>query len=118
MALYCCPLDDYFFDFLRGCFDGDGCSYSYWDTRWRSSYMFYVSFASSSPLFVHWLKRQIGVLAGIRGHITRVYKKHIQYQLRYSKYEAVKLVKKMYTDDCICLGRKKLKIDQSFSIKT
>ena len=36
----------YFFDFLRGCFDGDGCSYSYWDPRWKSSFMFYISFAS------------------------------------------------------------------------
>ena len=34
--------DKYFFDFLRGCFDGDGYSYSYWDPRWRSSFMFYV----------------------------------------------------------------------------
>ena len=36
--------DKYFFDFLRGCFDGDGCFYSYWDKRWRSSYMFYLTF--------------------------------------------------------------------------
>ena len=34
--------DKYFFDFLRGCFDGDGCFYSYWDKRWRSSHMFYI----------------------------------------------------------------------------
>src|ERR1700722_7240854 len=26
--------EHYFIDFLRGCFDGDGCSYSYWDKRW------------------------------------------------------------------------------------
>src|SRR3989338_8341238 len=26
--------DEYFFDFLRGHFDGDGCTYSYWDPRW------------------------------------------------------------------------------------
>jgi len=32
---------NYFFDFLRGCLDGDGCFYSYWDSRWRSSHMFY-----------------------------------------------------------------------------
>ncbi len=38
--------DEYFFDFLRGCFDGDGCSYSYWDPRWKSSFMFYISFTS------------------------------------------------------------------------
>ena len=38
--------DKYFFDFLRGCFDGDGCFYSYWDSRWRSSHMFYLEFTS------------------------------------------------------------------------
>lgn len=26
--------DEYFFDFLRGSFDGDGGTYSYWDKRW------------------------------------------------------------------------------------
>ena len=34
--------DEYFFDFLRGHFDGDGTFYSYWDPRWRSSFMFYT----------------------------------------------------------------------------
>src|SRR5262245_26965983 len=34
--------DEYFFDFLRGHFDGDGCSYSYWDPRWHSSFMLYI----------------------------------------------------------------------------
>jgi hypothetical protein len=28
--------DEYFFDFLRGHFDGDGSCYSYWDQRWDS----------------------------------------------------------------------------------
>jgi hypothetical protein len=110
--------DGYFFDFLRGCFDGDGCSYSYWDTRWRSSFMFYISFASSSPIFIHWIRQQVSSLSGIRGHITRVYKKHIQYQLKYSKHEAIKLVEKMYTGDCVYLSRKKLKIEASFGMMT
>lgn len=108
--------DEYFFDFLRGCFDGDGCTYSYWDPRWRSSYMFYISFASSSPIFIHWLKQTISRLGTISGHITRLYKRHVQYQLRYSKHEAVKLVEKMYTGEHISLARKKLKIDQSLAM--
>src|SRR3989344_7733317 len=40
--------DKYFFHFLRGAFDGDGCTYSYWDPRWKSSFMFYLCFASAS----------------------------------------------------------------------
>ncbi len=38
--------DQYFFDFLRGCLDGDGYSYSYFDKRWKSSFMFYIGFCS------------------------------------------------------------------------
>ena len=33
----------YFFDFLRGSFDGDGCTFSYWDKRWKSSFRFCAS---------------------------------------------------------------------------
>ncbi|PIT92750.1 MAG: hypothetical protein COU08_00800 [Candidatus Harrisonbacteria bacterium CG10_big_fil_rev_8_21_14_0_10_42_17] len=43
--------DKYFFDFLRGCFDGDGSMYAYWDPRWHSSYVFYLQIASASPFF-------------------------------------------------------------------
>src|SRR3989338_7960663 len=47
--------DEYFFDFLRGHFDGDGSFYSYWDPRWKSSYMFYTVFISASKNHINWL---------------------------------------------------------------
>src|SRR3989344_322038 len=59
--------DKYFFDFLRGCFDGDGCFYSYWDKRWQSSFMFYTEFASASPEFILWLQDKIFKKIGIKG---------------------------------------------------
>ena len=65
----------YFFDFLRGCFDGDGCSYSYWDPRWKSSFMFYVGFASGSVSFVTWLQSMVTKLSNLRGHISTHRKK-------------------------------------------
>ena len=37
----------FFGDFLRGLFDGDGSFYSYHDPRWPSSFMFYVTFGSA-----------------------------------------------------------------------
>ena len=46
----------YFFDFLRGCFDGDGCFYSYYDPRWKSSHMFYLTFSSASQNHTSWLR--------------------------------------------------------------
>ena len=103
--------DKYFLDFLRGCFDGDGYSHSYWDKRWRSSFMFYLGFVSASPAFIHWLKRKIRELTHIEGHITRAYKKNMCFQLKYSKYSALELASRMYArPKCICLSRKKLKI--------
>jgi hypothetical protein len=109
--------DEYFFDFLRGCLDGDGYSHSYWDKRWRSSFLLYVGFVSASTSFIYWLKRQIRDLAGVEGHITRAYKKRKYYQLKYSKYDAIKLIRKLYSnDDCVCLTRKRLKIKRSLAM--
>lgn len=51
--------DKYFFDFLRGVFDGDGSIYSYYDKRWRSSFLFYLSFSSASNKFIAWLQKTI-----------------------------------------------------------
>ena len=73
--------DKYFFDFLRGAFDGDGCFYSYWDPRWRSSFMFYTTFASASQAFIEWLRGEIERHLAIRGHISKN-KNSILLQLR------------------------------------
>lgn len=69
--------DQYFMDFLRGCFDGDGSFYSYWDTRWKSSFMFYISFASASEQFILWMQEEICKRLNIKGHITKSKKKII-----------------------------------------
>ena len=42
--------DHYFADFLRGHLDGDGCTYSYWDKRWKDSFMFYTAISSASEI--------------------------------------------------------------------
>ena len=49
----------YFFDFLRGHFDGDGSFYSYWDKRWRSSFMHYLQFISASRNHILWMKAEL-----------------------------------------------------------
>jgi hypothetical protein len=51
--------DKYFFDFLRGSFDGDGCFYSYFDPRWKHSFMYYLTFCSASHAHVLWLRASI-----------------------------------------------------------
>ncbi|TSC87042.1 MAG: Uncharacterized protein G01um10148_147 [Parcubacteria group bacterium Gr01-1014_8] len=106
---------EYFWDFLRGSYDGDGCSYSYWDPRWKSSFMFYTSFVSASREHIDWLQKEIFARLKITGHITQA-KRNILYQLKYAKSDSLKLLKKMYhSSKVICLSRKRLKIERILS---
>lgn len=109
----------YFFDFLRGSFDGDGCFYSYWDKRWRSSHMFYVEFVSASEKHIIWLREQIYKRLSIRGHITGGgLKNRSIFQLKYAKREALEIIKKMYYNPkVICLSRKRLKIAKALKVE-
>lgn len=109
--------DKYFFDFLRGCFDGDGCFYSYWDPRWRSSYMFYIEFISASKKHINWLHAELQSRIKVTGHIVTTSRKNKYYQLKYAKKEAVEIIRKMYYDEkVICLSRKRLKIKKALKI--
>ena len=85
--------DKYFFDFLRGYFDGDGSCYGYWDKRWRSSFMFYTSFVSGNLNYIKWLRTHIKNLAQIKGHISKSKK---TWMLKYAKNESKILFSKMY----------------------
>lgn len=102
--------EKYFFDFVRGYFDGDGCSFSYFDQAYENSYRFYISFASGSEAYVIWLRRSLKMFVGIEGHVIRA-GSSTNFQLRFSKGEAVILSKKMYYREGLeCLDRKRLKI--------
>lgn len=108
--------DQYFFDFLRGHFDGDGTFYSYWDPRWRSSYMFYTTFVSASQQHITWLQSKISNFLNINGHITKA-SNHSCYQLKYAKADSLQLLPKMYYNpQATCLTRKRLKIHKALAI--
>jgi hypothetical protein len=107
----------YFFDFLRGCFDGDGCFYSYWDPRWRSSHMFYLEFVSASKKHIDWLKLELKKQLGILGHVTNGGVKSIC-QLKYAKKEAIEIIKKIYYNQkVVCLSRKRVKVEKALNIE-
>ena len=107
----------YFFDFLRGVFDGDGYSYSYWDKRWKSSFMIYIGFVSASRSFINWLQNNIFEELTIWGHITTAKKKSQYFQLKYSKHEAIKIFRKLYySNRAMHLSRKRLKIERALDI--
>lgn len=104
--------DEYFFHFLRGAFDGDGSTYSYFDPRWKASYMFYTNFVSASHDHIEWLQHEIYRRLGISGYIT-VAKNRSFVQLRYAKADSLKLLRAMYPrNDVRCLSRKRLKIQK------
>lgn len=104
---------DFMSDFVRGVFDGDGSFYYYWDKRWKSSFMFYVSIASASKVFIDWIRSEIEDMVGIRGHFSAPSPTGTTWQLKYAKTEAKLLIRKMYEKvDCVALRRKKLKIQE------
>lgn len=110
----------HFFDFLRGAMDGDGSFYSYYDSRWKSSYMFYLALVSGSRLHLEWIQDCLVQLISVSGRIT----KHVQsskpnpyYQLRFAKKESLRLLECLYPNDGVpCLSRKRLKIAKALGI--
>lgn len=106
----------FFFDFLRGHFDGDGTFFSYWDPRWKSSFMFYTEFLSASRTHIIWLQKEIEKRLNIHGHIT-TNNKHQIFHLKYAKRESLILLKEMYYDSHVaCLERKRKKVKQALKI--
>lgn len=103
----------YFFDFLRGVFDGDGSFYSYFDSRWKSSLMFYMSFTSASIAFIDWFRNEIEARLSIHGHVTHQ-KEKTCHQLKYAKADSLKIIERMYySPTVLCLGRKRRKIEKA-----
>lgn len=109
--------DKYFADYLRGYLDGDGYTYSYWDKRWRSSFMFYTGFVSGSKKHLIWIKNNVKKLYGVSGTIICNLNGRSTYYLSYAKNSSLILLEKMYYDsNVICLKRKRFKIEAALDI--
>ncbi len=108
---------EFFFDFLRGSFDGDGTFYSYFDPRWKSSFMFYTVFASASRNHIDWLRGELFASLGISGHVTGGANISTM-QLRYAKASSLILLPKLYYNrGVVCLSRKRRKIESALAIE-
>ena len=104
-----------FSHFVRGEFDGDGTSYSYYDPRWKSSHMIYTAFVSASPIFLAWLQKRLADDYAVHGKISAIANR-VQ-QLRYAKKASRKLFRMMYKNaDNIYLKRKYLKLSEALAI--
>ncbi len=109
--------EEYFFDFLRGHLDGDDTFYSYWDPRWRSSYMFYTVFLSASRAHIEWIRANVFGKLGIKGHMT-ITGKTPMYEMKYAKAESLQLLPKLYYNPhVVCLSRKREKIEKALAVE-
>lgn len=107
--------DQYFADFLRGHLDGDGYTYSYWDKRWKNSFMLYTGFVSASKPHIMWLQERIKRLYGLTGAVKPEDKS--TFSLKFAKRESMVLLKRIYYKEGLpCLQRKHSKIMQSLGI--
>ncbi len=105
--------DEYFMDFLRGCFDGDGHSYSFWDRVFPSSFRLYAGFSSASRPFLLWIQSTVKRLLAIDGPIQR---DRGVYVLRYAKRASIVLLSRMYREpSSIRLSRKWRKVREQFA---
>ena len=101
--------DAYYPDFLRGLFDGDGSAYAYIDQRWRSSFMFYVTFTSASLEFLNFIqKTNTRLITTTSGSIR---KSGRAYTLSYAKSDTRILFSSMYYSESVtALNRKYQKL--------
>ena len=100
----------FYSDFIRGVFDGDGTTYAYFDPRWPKSFLYYTAITSASRAFLDWIVTENKQLYGIRGSSIRSCDK--AFSLVYGKKDSLLLYKNMYyTPSCIFLKRKKLKLE-------
>lgn len=107
--------DKYFRDFLRGEFDGDGCTFSYWSKQWPKSFVMYTGFTSSSRRYLSWLLEKINQLYNISGFIGPGGRN--AYVLKFAKKSSIRLIKQMYhKHNVVHLKRKKFKIDKALGI--
>jgi len=104
----------YFFDFLRGVFDGDGSCCGFWDKRWKNSFMFYIYLYSGSFQFLKWLRNVLQRSINIYGAFSR---ERNVWRLKYAKNESRLLFSKMYHQNRLpCLKRKYIKLKSLLSI--
>ena len=113
--------DEYFFDFLRGSFDGDGSFYSYFDPRWKASFMYYLNFTSASLPHIDWLRETLNRFLGVKGHISKnggiEKSRNVICNLRFAKKESLLVMNAMYSTLCpVHLSRKRLKIERALRI--
>lgn len=92
----------YFFDFIRGLFDGDGCITSFNHPECRKPQI-RIKFASSSEKFLIWIRKKIDSLIRSKGNIETIPR---AFELVYYKGDSVRLLRNIYRNPGFYLNRK------------
>lgn len=88
--------NEFFGDFIRGCFDGDGSITTWRDPRWKNPWQMRTVFSSGSPVFLQEIQQKLHKQANLSmGSIQRLER---EYELCYSIADSVKLYRYMYQD--------------------
>lgn len=99
--------DEFFFDFLRGYIDGDGC---YWNTIQRPNDI-YMHITCASKVVLEYLQKRLKNYEIKTQIYTETDKKHRLMCTNYNDMHS--LINKMYySDDVICLERKRKLIEK------
>ena len=93
----------YFFHFLRGLLDGDGCITSFRHPESKQLQV-RVKFCSASRTFLDWLKSRIYKLSSIEGKIELLPR---VFDLVYYKLDSIRLLRKIYAESSASLERKR-----------
>jgi intein/homing endonuclease len=94
---------EFFSDFLRGLFDGDGNFHTFIHPE-SQHVQVRTRFSSASPYFIRWLQQEINEKINTKGFITKTPRAE---HLEYAKEDSAKLLSYMYySPNVICLSRK------------
>jgi len=104
--------DKFFFEFLRGHLDGDGCIRVYQDLIYPKSQRIYTSFNSSNIRHLEWLQSTIKRLLNINGYIEN---KIRIFSLKYAKNDSSVLLPEIYPNSKIPCLKRKYKIVQNLN---
>lgn len=107
--------DEFYVDFLRGEFEGDGSTYGYYDTRWKNSWMYYVQIVSASKDFLDWVILQNIRIIGLSAASPRISGR--VWQVSYGKKDAGIFFANVYGNSTLFLERKRSKLE-GFILRT
>ncbi|MFC1699516.1 hypothetical protein ACFL1I_06145 [Candidatus Omnitrophota bacterium] len=106
----------YLSDFVRGCFDGDGCVKVWQEPRWRHTWQISTFFCSASLPFLQTLHNQLQS----KGRLLRGWIWHgpRSYYLCFAIEDSLRLFNFMYQNDSqLYLKRKKDKFESFISLR-